>query len=181
MDGARRASGWWANGSGGGWLKEVCTALGVTYPLPEQQPPRHAVLHTVRSRDVHDALWALSDELRSLVRIEAEWDSEGGRKPNRFTLVYRLGDAGNRIERHVSQTLNKALTEANKTAGGGQVLRWRAKTGGRSASEPLSSRSRLKGVREGAVVGKGGARARARVRGKGGKGKAKAPPRGGRS
>ena len=144
-------------GAGEGWLKEVCTAPGVTYPLPEQQPHRDETLHTVRARDVHDALWPLSDELRSLVRIEAEWNSEGGRKPKMFTLVYRLGEAGDRIERHVSMTLNKALTEANRASGGSQVLCWRAKTRGEKRKRAAVKQEQT----DGGAGGRGGGQGRA--------------------
>ena len=89
---------------GRGLAERALRGTGGRIPLTDHQPSRGETLFSVKARDVHDALWALSDEQWSLVLIEAEWNRDGCRKLKMFTLVYRLGYAGDRIERHVSMT-----------------------------------------------------------------------------
>ena len=80
-------------GGGEAWLKELAEALSVPNPFPDRQPEREEMLHGKKARDIHDALWALHEELHSLVRIEPDFGYDE-RKKEAFTLVYRLGAAG---------------------------------------------------------------------------------------
>lgn len=121
-----------AQGGGEAWLEEVTKALGVVWPLPKEEPNREEMIHGRKAREVHNALWAIHEELPNLVRVEPEWGGENWatRKTKVFTLVFRIGDTADRVERHLSATLNHALTQSNRTNGGNQVLAWRAKTKG---------------------------------------------------
>ena len=152
-------------GGGEAWLAE---ALGVPHPLPERQPGRDEMLHGKKARDIHDALWALHEELHSLVRIEPDFGYEE-RKKEAFTLVYRLGAAGDRVERHVSGCLNAALTAANRATGGNQVLCWSAKTRGEKRKRAWA-RQAASGADEGKGRGGGGDGGRGKGRGRKGKG-----------
>ncbi len=54
-----------------------------------------------------DALWALREEGKGgVVRVEPEFGRDGERKLRAFTIVWRLGTVVDRIEKHVSETLN---------------------------------------------------------------------------
>ena len=119
---------------GGGalmWLEEVAGALGVPWPLPQEQPGRDDLVHGKKAREVHDGLWAFMEELPDgCIRIEPEMhgDQWEKRHAGRFTLVVRLGAQADRLEKHLSLVLNAALAAASRAAGGGQVQAWRAKT-----------------------------------------------------
>ena len=107
---------------------EVAAALGFD-SLPEESPPRDEQLFGRQKRQVVDALWALREKARGgVVRVEPDFGRDGERKLRTFTIVWRLGTVGDRIEKHVSETLNAALTTANRERGGNQIQCWRAKT-----------------------------------------------------
>ena len=66
-----------------------------------------------------------------MVRIEPEkkWHQDpqqSERKPETFTVMFRHGETGNRIEKYVSGILNHVLTQRNRENPG--ILMWRAKT-----------------------------------------------------
>ncbi len=184
-----------AQGGGEVWLEEVCKALGVQWPLSRDEPGREDMIHGRRARDVHNALWAFSEEIsaQNLVRIEAEWGGENWttRKEKQFTMVYRLGDSADRLERHLSSTLNHVLTQANRAAGGNQVLAWRAKTKGEKrkrawerrakeeqADDPMGDEAQAAG--QGKAKGKNNKGKGGGKGNKGGKGKGKGKPGRGR-
>ena len=62
------------------------------------QPGREETLYGKSKRQV----WALKDEMtaRNLVRIDPE-QAERTRKLGQYTLTFRLGPAGNRVEKYV--------------------------------------------------------------------------------
>lgn len=114
------------------WRLREAVRLGLKRPLPREEPNREEMIQGRKAREVHNALWAIHEELPNLVRVEPEWGGENWatRKTKIFTLVFRVGDTADRVERRLSATLNHALTQSNRTNGGNQVLAWRAKTKG---------------------------------------------------
>ena len=158
-------------GSGERWLEEVTRALGIAWPLSDEQPARDAMCHGRRSREVMDALFAFKDEIRNgnLLRVEPEMGGEGWttRKQRTFTLVFRLGQCADRLERHLSATLNSALATANRNGMGGQVQAWRATTRGEKRK-----RAQAKAAAAGNGDGAGAAGAGAAAAGAGGAGAA---------
>ena len=97
------------------------------------------MIHGRPARAVWGALWALKEEISAgnLVRVDPEYEwgqpvAQRRRKPNTFTLTFRLGESGNRVEKHVQGVLNAVLTAANRARGDGGpgILAWRAKTRG---------------------------------------------------
>ena len=131
--GAEANAGKLAESSAQAWVKEVAEQLGFTYPLPTDQPARDEEMYGRPKRMVLSALWALHEEVmdRNVVRIEPEFKwhqdpQQRERKKECFTLVFRHGESGNRVEKYVSGTLNHVLTQRNRESPG--VLAWRAKT-----------------------------------------------------
>lgn len=99
------------------WVQELATALGLPWPLPEEQPPRDEHGHGKRKRDVLDALLSFLDETENgnLLRVEPEFTGEiwESRATRTFTVVFRPGAVADRLERHLSATSNSALATAS--------------------------------------------------------------------
>lgn len=85
---------------------------------------------------------AVSDSTCSLSLFLSWFYSWATRKEKQFTIVYRLGGSADRLERHLGSTLNHALTQANRAAGGNQVLAWRAKTKGEKSKRAWERRAK---------------------------------------
>ena len=100
-----------------------------------------------------DVLWALREEGQGgIVRVEPEFGRDGERKLSTFT---RLGTVGDRIEKHVSETLNASLTTANRERGGNQIQCWRAKTRAEKRKRALAKQGENPGGEAAAASGKG--------------------------
>ena len=102
-----------------------------------------------------------------VVRVEPEFGRDGERKLRTFTSVWRLGTVGDRIEKHVSETLNASLTTANRERGGNQIQCWRAKTRAEKRKRALAKQGEVPGGEASAASGGG------KAGGKAGGGKAK--------
>lgn len=98
-----------AQGRGEAWLEEVTKALGVVWPLLREEPNREEMIHGRSTMP-----YGLS--MRNCL-IWSEWSLNGTRKTKVFTLVFRIGDTADRVERRLSATLNHALTQSNRTNG----------------------------------------------------------------
>ena len=138
---------------------EVAAALGFE-SLPEESPPRDEQLFGRQKRQIVDALWALREEGRGgVVHVEPEFGRDGERKLRTFTIVWRLGTVGDRIEKHVSETLNASLTTANRERGGNQIQCWRAKIRAEKRKRALAKQGEAPGgkrrLRQGEVKPKG--------------------------
>ncbi len=59
--------------------------------------------------------------------------------------MWRLGTVGDRIEKHVSETLNASLTTANRPRGGNQIQMWRAKTWAEKRKRALAKQGEAQG------------------------------------
>ena len=70
--------------------------------------------------------------------------------------MWRLGTVGDRIEKHVSETLNASLTTANRERGGNQIQMWRAKTRAEKRKRALAKQGEAQG---GAASASGGGKA----------------------
>jgi len=92
--------------------------------------------------------------VRKVVRVEPELGRDGERKLRTFTIVWRLGTVGNRIEKHVSEILNASLTTANREHGGNQIQYWRAKTRAEKRKRALAKQGETPG-RKAAASGRG--------------------------
>jgi len=90
-----------------------------------------------------------------VVRVEPEFGRDGEPKLRTFTIVWRLGTVGDRIEKHVSETLNASLTTANRERGGNQIQCWRAKTRAEKRKRALAKQgeAKAKGKAGGGKVG----------------------------
>ena len=99
--------------AGSKWVEEMALALDFEYPLKDDHPPRDEQKCGRRARDLLDSLRALHEEVRTsgFLRVEAEYGGEdrNTRKAKAFTLVWRLGAAADRVERHISTYLDAAL------------------------------------------------------------------------
>ena len=84
--------------------------------------------------------------------------------------MWRLGAVGDRIEKHVSETLNASLTTANRERGGNQIQMWRAKTRAEKRKRALAKQGEAQGGDAASASGGGKA---ASGGGKAGGGKAK--------
>ena len=112
---------------------EVAAALGFE-SLPEESPPRDDQLFGRQKRQGRGCSGALREEGRGgVVRVEPEFGRDGEPKLRTFTIVWRLGTVGDRIEKHVSETLNASLTTANRDRGGQSDPMLAGKNKGRKA------------------------------------------------
>ena len=85
---------------------------GFPWPLPLEQPGREETAHGKRKRAILDGLFAFHEEIvaGNLLRVEPEFGGENWqtRKQRCITLVFGLGSCADRLERHLSATLNGA-------------------------------------------------------------------------
>ena len=84
--------------------------------------------------------------------------------------MWRLGTVGDRIEKHVSETLNASLTTANRERGGNQIQMWQAKARAEKRKRALAKQGEAQGGDAASASGGGKA---ASGGGKAGGGKAK--------
>ena len=171
--GAEANGGKLADGSALEWVREIAEQLGFSWPLPTDQPDREDMLYGKQKRFVLSGLWALNEEVisKNVTRIEPDYKwhqdpQQRERKPECFTVIFRLGESGNRVEKYVSAVLNHVLTQRNRERPG--ILMWRAKT--RSEKRARAQQRQAAGNGDGVANQGKGKQGRGKGRGRGGKG-----------
>jgi hypothetical protein len=153
------------------WLCEVARALDVGWPLPKEEPSRDALIFGRSARKAHDALWAIAEEIpTALLRVEGEWRGDL-RVEGAFTLVMKLGQQADRIEKWLSGEINQLLMQANRDKGGGKIQAWRARTRAEKRRRQWQrDQAEIQGV-EGVAEAGGEVKGKGKGKNNGGKGK----------